>query len=500
MDAKSDKFGTNQLYGAQSFRDDTPSRFNHNYQQVQQLNHGNNQQHVNTLPPKDGSVPRWLPKCGYCDKLILEEQCTEAEEKVWHLKCFKCFDCKKTLGGQQYVMARPTVLRSNETTFNPENEYPYCLSCFDANYAELCEECGDIIGCEIGSIKHENRHWHANETCFKCNFCKTALLGKLFLPANDGKIYCSARCYQYILEMYHPPSIRERVKLPPPPPPPPSTPPLPPPYPHPHKAPISPSLQPSSSTQLPVSLPTQHSTPSPSAQPSSQETQATQVSTVPVPQDNTVIPSTQSTTPNIKPHPSSSENSLVSSRSSLINDKPDVIQNYLNAPDVEKVAKELAVISVSEEKKPDEEISPISVKVIENTQKLNPKSVTFDPSVKENESSRKCRSNRKSMKEDDCCSTCSSHSSSSSDDDFDYDLMDARRRQWIAGTRVHYVAATAQPVLTSSSSSSTSTLPKTKNLSKINDSKTKVLHKPIKRFQDCSMNWAEILRSKLKGR
>ncbi|XP_053213608.1 protein prickle-like [Panonychus citri] len=597
---ENNKFGTNQLYGPQTFLGNTSSRSNHNtnlhqqqqqqllnqhlyqhqylyqnqsqlqklnqqqpqpqsqpFQQQQQqtnqhqLNNGNKNRSSPNIP-KDVLIPKWLPKCGYCDKLILEEQCTEAEEKVWHLKCFKCFECKKTLGGQQYVMARPTVLRSNETTFNPESEYPYCLACFDAFFAELCEECGDIIGCEIGSIKHEGRHWHANEACFKCNFCKSALLGKLFLPANDGKIYCSAQCYQYILKMYRPSTTREKTQSQPPPP-------LPPPLPpslstrlNPTTIPSSSSSSSPSSVQLPaqVSLSSTNQQPSPPTHPHPhhhlqqqlphqhqtlpklQPTQLVPISTTPVPQERTTISREQSTDHSsvLKPHsssPSSSSEStpLLTRTSTLINDKPDVIQNYLISPEEEekkkdekeKVTKEsspstppitttIIDSAITQEKEILSSSSSLPIKVSTNDpnltstiQKICPKSVTFDPSVKENESNRKCRSVKKVIKDDDCCSTCSSHSSSSSDDEFDYDLMDARRRQWIAGTRIHYVAATAQPT----SSSSSSTLPKTKNRSKSNDSnhsKTKTLHRPIKRFQDCSLNWAEILRSKLKGR
>lgn len=142
------------------------------------------------------------PRCAYCDSLIFEDECTEAEDKVWHIAHFCCFECKRSLGGQQYVMAKPNILKQDGITFNPSHEYPYCLTCFDILFGELCEECGNLIGCEIGSIKHEGRHWHANDICFKCNFCCKPLLGKPFLPASDGKIYCSILCSRNSLKKY----------------------------------------------------------------------------------------------------------------------------------------------------------------------------------------------------------------------------------------------------------------------------------------------------------
>ncbi|XP_074593863.1 uncharacterized protein LOC141849442 [Brevipalpus obovatus] len=144
------------------------------------------------------------PRCAYCDKLILEEQCTEAEDKVWHIACFCCYECRRSLGGQQYVMAKPNIIRANERHhIRKDSEYPYCLTCFNAIFAELCEECGELINCGVGSIKHESRHWHANELCFKCNCCQRSLLGKLFLPASDGKIYCSTVCFHNVLKVFN---------------------------------------------------------------------------------------------------------------------------------------------------------------------------------------------------------------------------------------------------------------------------------------------------------
>lgn len=147
----------------------------------------------------------YKPRCAYCDQLIMEITCTEAEDKAWHINCFRCYECKRSLGGEQYVMAKPiNVYNNNSDKLNSVNcEYPYCLTCFDSLFGELCEECGELISCGIGSIKHDSRHWHANENCFKCNYCLKPLLGKPFLPANDGKIYCSTICHQNIIKIYH---------------------------------------------------------------------------------------------------------------------------------------------------------------------------------------------------------------------------------------------------------------------------------------------------------
>ncbi|RWS08343.1 Protein prickle-like protein [Dinothrombium tinctorium] len=131
-------------------------------------------------------VELFKPRCYTCDELIFDEECTEAESQVYHIHHFNCYECKRPLGGQQYVMKRP----ANET-----NEKAFCLNCFDCLFGELCEECGQLINCSIGSIKYEGRAWHAQQQCFHCFTCSQSLLGKPFLPASDGHIYCSTACH-----------------------------------------------------------------------------------------------------------------------------------------------------------------------------------------------------------------------------------------------------------------------------------------------------------------
>lgn len=145
-------------------------------------------------------VELFKPRCPSCDKLIFDEECTEAEGKAWHIGHFCCNECKRSLGGQQYIMAQANS-NNNNNVCDDKNlikrpQMPYCLTCFDILFGELCEECGELIGCEVGAIVHDGRSWHANERCFRCSLCLKNLLGKPFLPALDGRIYCSIACSQ----------------------------------------------------------------------------------------------------------------------------------------------------------------------------------------------------------------------------------------------------------------------------------------------------------------
>ncbi|XP_064073700.1 protein espinas-like isoform X3 [Vanessa tameamea] len=113
-----------------------------------------------------------------CDRIILADECTEAEGRAWHMKHFACAECSRQLGGQRYIMREAR---------------PYCLPCFDNCFAEYCDACGEPIGVDQGQMSHEGQHWHATERCFACHTCRASLLGRPFLP-RKGAIFCSIAC------------------------------------------------------------------------------------------------------------------------------------------------------------------------------------------------------------------------------------------------------------------------------------------------------------------
>ncbi|KAL5288951.1 PRICKLE2.2 family protein [Megaselia abdita] len=118
------------------------------------------------------------PRCSACDEIIFSDECTEAEGRTWHMKHFACFECDKQLGGQRYIM---------------RDGKPFCLTCFDAMFAEYCDYCGEVIGVDQGQMSHDGQHWHATDQCFSCCTCRCSLLGRPFLPRR-GTIYCSIAC------------------------------------------------------------------------------------------------------------------------------------------------------------------------------------------------------------------------------------------------------------------------------------------------------------------
>ena len=156
------------------------------------------QPHFNTHPHQQPSSQDMnyshRPKCCYCASLIFDEDCTEAEGGVFHIKCFACESCRTPLGGQQYIMH----LNTNG------NKSPYCTSCFDSLFGEFCEGCGLLIHVAAGhAITHEGRSWHANDDCFRCHSCKKSLLGLPFLPHSSGFIFCSVLCQRNVFAMHN---------------------------------------------------------------------------------------------------------------------------------------------------------------------------------------------------------------------------------------------------------------------------------------------------------
>ena len=66
-----------------------------------------------------------IPRCAACDELIFANEFTGAEEKVWHLRHFCCWECDKPLAGHKYVP--------------DENGQPHCLYCYQQSHGKVFE-------------------------------------------------------------------------------------------------------------------------------------------------------------------------------------------------------------------------------------------------------------------------------------------------------------------------------------------------------------------------
>ena len=79
-----------------------------------------------------------IPRCAACDELIFANEFTGAEEKVWHLRHFCCWECDKPLAGHKYVP--------------DENGQPHCLYCYQQSHGKVFERIqANEVNC--GSLK-----------------------------------------------------------------------------------------------------------------------------------------------------------------------------------------------------------------------------------------------------------------------------------------------------------------------------------------------------------
>lgn len=116
------------------------------------------------------------PRCATCDHLIFSEEYTRAMDQEHHTGHFACRSCDASLTGQRYI------LRDDE---------PHCLACYEAKFANTCEQCKEKIGCDSKDLSFKERHWH--EKCFKCSACGTSLADRPF-ATKEEQLYCSD-CY-----------------------------------------------------------------------------------------------------------------------------------------------------------------------------------------------------------------------------------------------------------------------------------------------------------------
>ncbi|CAG5117425.1 unnamed protein product [Candidula unifasciata] len=84
-----------------------------------------------------------------------------------------CYHCDKQLVACRYIL---------------NDDYPYCITCFQELFAHTCEQCGQLIGLDHKDLSYKDKHWH--EFCFKCSNCQKSLVEQPF-STKEEQIYCS---------------------------------------------------------------------------------------------------------------------------------------------------------------------------------------------------------------------------------------------------------------------------------------------------------------------
>ena len=73
-------------------------------------------------------------------QLIFSGEYTKAMENDWHSGHFACFNCDMSLTGHRYIL---------------RDEHPYCIKCYETQFANACEECKTPIGTDSKVRSHD---------------------------------------------------------------------------------------------------------------------------------------------------------------------------------------------------------------------------------------------------------------------------------------------------------------------------------------------------------
>jgi len=59
----------------------------------------------------------------------------------------QCVKCESSLSQQRYIL---------------HDGLPYCIHCYEANYSNVCTECGHLIATDskVSIRAHSKNHWH----------------------------------------------------------------------------------------------------------------------------------------------------------------------------------------------------------------------------------------------------------------------------------------------------------------------------------------------------
>ncbi|XP_045584016.1 actin-binding LIM protein 2 isoform X7 [Procambarus clarkii] len=113
-------------------------------------------------------IRRWKTLCESCGKKCSGEV-LRVQEKYFHINCFKCHSCKKSLAQGGF--------------FTREKDY-YCTECYQKNFGQRCATCGLYVEGEVVSALGNSYH----QKCFTCARCRQPF------PTGERVTYTGKEC------------------------------------------------------------------------------------------------------------------------------------------------------------------------------------------------------------------------------------------------------------------------------------------------------------------
>jgi hypothetical protein len=132
-----------------------------------------------------------MSSCARCDQVINEEHDSntiEWNDREYDEKCFKCFNCQKSLKNK--------MVYPNKTT----DEF-FCSICIKTQnkndkLSYRCFRCKKKLLPNTHYTEFNEKYYH--DLCFTCSSCKKSILHETFYP-NNNHLLCEI-CYEMILE------------------------------------------------------------------------------------------------------------------------------------------------------------------------------------------------------------------------------------------------------------------------------------------------------------
>jgi len=129
--------------------------------------------------------------CARCDQVIDEENDSDIVEwnnREYHEKCFKCFDCQISL--------------KNEMAYtNNTNQEFFCSTCNkkrnkNTKITKRCFRCRKNFLPDTHYTEFNGKYYH--ELCFTCSSCNKSMVNKKIYP-NNNQLLCEM-CYEMTLD------------------------------------------------------------------------------------------------------------------------------------------------------------------------------------------------------------------------------------------------------------------------------------------------------------
>lgn len=138
--------------------------------------------HVDTVKADEGAVlttQTTSPTQKVCDKcgLSMSGQFVRALGGIFHLECFRCSDCAKTVASKFFPIDDPA---------NPGRQLPLCETDYFRRLGLVCDTCGGALrGSYITALEKKFHIEH-----FTCSTCPTVFGPQDSYYEHEGNVYC----------------------------------------------------------------------------------------------------------------------------------------------------------------------------------------------------------------------------------------------------------------------------------------------------------------------